>query len=126
MLPVEHRPIQAGRVEQFERSYQIGVNERTRAVDGAIDVRFRRQIENHVGSVLSQQLVEQDAIRQISMHEVEVGLMAQGGKVIEIAGVGEQVEHDQIDIRASQQTIDEIGSDKSCSAGNQDSNHGCA
>ncbi len=115
-------PVLADGFEQAEGADHVGLDEVFRAVDGAVHMRFGREIQDGPRPVLGQQPGEQLPVADVPLDEQVARIALQRREVLQIACVGELVEVDEGLIAAGQPVEDEVGADETRAAGDQ--NHG--
>ena len=116
----KRRPPRARRVEQAEGADDVRLDERRRAVDRPVDVRFRREIDDRPRAVLRQQRRHERAVADVAAHELMPGIAGQRLEVAQVAGVGEQVEIDHRLPGRGEPVQHEVGADEAGTAGDED------
>ena len=61
--------VRARDIEQRESADDVGLDERRRAVDRPVDVRFGREIDDRAGPMRRQQARDEPAIADVAAHE---------------------------------------------------------
>ena len=85
----------AGLLEQRPGAHHVGLDERARRVDRAVDVRLRGEIHDRADTVLRQQSFQQRLVADIALHEHVARVAIQRPQVLAVAGVGQLVQdHD--------------------------------
>ncbi len=107
------------RLEEDERADDIGLQEGPRFGDAAVDVRFRREVDDRVGA--GGEVVDDDRVGDVAAHERVARVRRHLSQVGEVARVGELVEHDHLGrIESREQPADERGPDEPGAAGHQE------
>lgn len=120
----EPGPILTGASEQVEGAHHVGLDEGGRTLDRAVHMALGREVDHGVHPVVAEQASHQVAVTDIAGDEDMPGVTPQRGQGVRIAGVGELVQIDDLDIRLGNEGMDEIGADKAGAAGHQDALHG--
>jgi len=118
------REVPTDRLEQTERRDHVGVDERRRAVNRAVDMRFSGEIQHRARAVACEQIVDQRAIADVATYEAVSRIVLRRRKVAEIAGVGKLVEIDDRLAFGREPVQHEVGADEAGAAGDED--HGDA
>lgn len=108
--------ISASRFEQGKSTVDVGGDEFSRSVDGAVDVAFRSKMQDRARLVFCEQFVHQLAIANVAMHEGMTLVLHDAGKIAEVAGIGQLVQSDNGLVVVRQPVEHEIRSDETCSA----------
>jgi hypothetical protein len=117
------RPIAADRFEQAIAADDIGVDERGRVEDRAVDVRLGREMDDRLGLVEVEQARDQLMVTDVAVDEGVRGVVGDGGEIAEIAGVGQRVEID--DARAARDLGEhEVRADEAGAAGDEPGGRG--
>ena len=85
-------PGMAGSFQQDTGADHIGLEELDRTEDGAVDMRFGRKVDDGVDGIVRHHPVEQLAVADAAVDECEAVVGTARGKVLFIAGVGQQVQ----------------------------------
>src|SRR5699024_7917514 len=111
---VQSHPVAAHRLEQGERADQVGVDERGRVGQRVVVVRLGGEMHHRVDA--RDQLVDQLGVGHVADDE----LGAAAGQRGAVAGVGELVEHRDVDLgpQAPGQ-VHEVRADEAGAAGDQ-------
>ena len=108
----------AGGLQQAEGALHVGAQERRGVVDGVVVVALGGVVDD--GVVAGHDLVQKGAVADVAHHE----LHAVGGQprdVLAVAGVGELVEHRDVDPRVVvHDVVHEVGPDEAAAAGDDD------
>jgi len=113
-------PIAAHRIQQVKRADDVGLDEVARAVSGAVNMAFGREVDQGTGLVLCQQSGHQCTVANVALHENVAHITLQAGQGFGVACVGEFVEVDDMLLRTSQPVENEIGANETGAAGNKD------
>ena len=113
-------PVGPDRLQQVEGSHDVGLDEFARSMDGAVDMRFGRKIDDGTGLVLRQQAVDQRRVAEISVDKHMPRIAIQRGEVLPVAGIGELVQVDDRLAGAGQPVQHEVAADEAGTAGNED------
>src|SRR5262249_31702626 len=109
-------PAGAGHVQQHLRSDDIGADERGRVQDAAIHVAFGGEMDDRMHTVAKGGL-DGSPIGDVPAKELVTRLLAKVGKVVEVAGVRQGVEIDDLDLRLGfQEVVNEVAADKAAAA----------
>lgn len=112
-------PVIARGLEQHQRAGDVGLDERRRAVDGTVDVAFRREIDNRLRSMPAQQRTHQRAIADVALHEHVVRVVGDGCERVEVARISQRIEID--DFRARRHRLQhEVAAYEAGASGDQD------
>ena len=65
----QRREMRARDIEQRESADDVGLDERRRAVDRPVDVRFGREVDDRTGPMRLQQVRDEPAIADVAAHE---------------------------------------------------------
>ena len=112
--------IEAARIEKHARAHDVRLEEDARIGDGAVHMALRGEIHHHVGLFFLKQPIDEVPIRDVSPHEGEARLLPDGSERLQIPRIGELVQTEELVVRMGQLVIDEIASNKSGSAGDDD------
>ena len=112
-------PISAHRLQQAEGAHDVGLDEVTGAVDGAVDVALGREVDHGAGLVLGQQAADQGGIANVALHKDVAFVALQAGQCLGVAGVGEFVEVDNGLVAACEPVKDKVSADEAGTAGDK-------
>ena len=87
-------PVRPSGHEQFDGPHDVGLHEITRAVNGPVDVRLRREVDDRGRLVAVEKLRHQSTIPDVPPHEDVILAIVDFGERIEIAGVRELIQID--------------------------------
>jgi hypothetical protein len=113
-------PVGSGRFEQAEGAQHVGAHELARAVDAAVHMALGGEVDDGARPVFGQQLVQQDALADVALHEHMPAVAAQAVEVVQVAGVGERVEIDDGLGPADEPVVDEVAADEAGAAGDKE------
>ena len=121
-IAIEPAPVVARGFEQRQGADDIGLHERSRAVDRAIHVRLGREIHDRIRAMFEQQLRHQRSVADIAMYEHVVRIRIDRGQGIAIARVRQGIEVDHT--HARRHCVEhEIAADEAGAAGDQPGTH---
>ena len=83
-------PCRARRLEEHEGAVDVGLDELTRSLEGAVDVGLRGEVHDHVDS--RGELGHQRRVDDVALDETEAGVVAHRVEVARVARIGELVE----------------------------------
>jgi hypothetical protein len=118
---VELLPVGACGFEEVECSDDIGLDEIAWAVDGAIDVGFCGEVDDGVGFVGGEDVVEEGSIPDVAVEEEVIGVALEVTKVCWVTGVGESVEVEDAALAEVDPVEDKVGADEAGAAGDKES-----
>ena len=116
-------PVGAGSLEEGEGADDIRLDELSRTVDGAVDVGLSRKVDDGAGAVLGEKFGDEFGIADIAANEGMLGIPLKVCEVLEIPCVGELVEVDDGILLECDPIEDEVGTDESGAAGDDDGGH---
>ena len=106
-------------IEQHHGAVDVGVQERLGIVDAAIDVGLGGEVD-HRGHV-AHDGIDHHAVGDVAAHEAVARMRGNVGKVLQIAGIRQGVEVDDVILRMMLQDVaDEVRADEAGAAGDQD------
>ena len=111
------------RLQKDERADDVRFDEGARAVDGAVDVRLGRQIQDRVGPLLGEYASHHGPIGNIRPHEADAGIFERLFEVQQAARVGEFVDDDETVGGVNERVLDEVRPDETCATGDEESGH---
>jgi len=121
-LAVAVQPGLLRRLQQAVRADDIGSHEGIRAGDRAVDVAFRREVDDRVDLVIGNDRRDQIGIADIAFDEEHV---VQPVEVVLVACIGQQVEDDDLVLGCDLAAImDEVGANEARAAGDNQISHG--
>ncbi len=107
----------AARLQQVVRAIDVGAHEGRRVFDAAIDVALGGKVNHRIAAA---HLLEHAAIADVHLHELAAAFAQLRLKVLQIAGIGELVEDDQLPVRMlGDRLMNEVGADESRAARDQ-------
>jgi hypothetical protein len=92
-----------------EGADDVGLDEVFRAVDGAVNVAFGREVHHRARPMLFEQPPEQRRVADVALHEAVPGVAGQRGQVLQVAGVGQGVQVDHRLVAQAQPVQHEVG-----------------
>ena len=108
-----------GRLQQRLGAQGVGAEEATGVDDGVAVVRLGREVHDDVDGVVVQRALGQLLVADVALHEGELAL--DGGQVVAVAGVGEQVVDDHLVARVvGQPVVHEVRADEPGAAGDEE------
>ena len=110
--------------QQIEGATDIRLDKVPGAVDRAVDVALRREMDDRPRPVLPEQPLHQHAVVDVSADKNMVGSALQALKVAEVAGVGQLVQIDDGLTGLSQPVEYEVGADESGATGHEEGHSG--
>ena len=113
-------PVGAGGFEQLEGALHIGADEVAGAVDGAVDMALGGEVQEGAGAVRGQQRGHRWAVTNIDPREVVARVGGHWGQALQVAGVGERVEHQHGLVLLAQPVVHKIGADETGGSGEED------
>lgn len=116
---LQRAPVGAHFFQQAEGADDVGLDEVLGAVDRAVHMGFRGEVEDRPRLVLGEQAGYQLAIADIAGDEGVPGVAVEAGEVLPVAGVGELVEADHRLVMQGQPVEHEIGADEAGAAGHE-------
>jgi len=105
-------------LEELESARDVGGDELTRAVDGAVDVGFGGQVHNHFGLGRSEGLAHGLGVADIGLDKGESRLALEFRKGGQVTGVGKLID-DRDGMAARDQKAGQIRPDKARAASDQ-------
>ena len=111
------------RLQKDERADDVRFDEGARVVDGAVDVRLGRQIQDRVGPLLGEYASHHGPIGNIRPHEADAGIFERLFEVQQAARVGELVDDDETVGGVNERVLDEVRPDETCATGDEESGH---
>ena len=122
---IEPVPVSARSFQEGEGPNDVGLDELGGSMDGAIHMGLSGKVHNGAGTVLSEELGNKFRISDIASNEDMAGIPLDGGKVLEIARVGELVEVDDGVFLEGNPVEDKVGTDEAGTACYEDGRHDC-
>src|SRR5262245_9558053 len=95
----------------------VGLDEFTRPVDGAVDMTLSGKIDDGAGTVLGEQSVDQRCFADVSTHKNMPFIILQTRQIFQIACIGELVEIDDKLVVVRQPVKNEVSANKPSAAG---------
>ena len=111
----------AAGVEQHARADDIRLQEDLRILDGAVDMRLRRKVDDNVRLLLLKDAVDSLAVRDVRADELEVLLLHRRLERLKIARIRQLVDADDAVARMLlEHVVDEVRTDEAGTAGHDD------
>ena len=120
VLGCELLPVGASGFEELEGTDDVGLDELSGTVDGAVDVGFGCEVDDGGGVMCGEELVEEGAISDAAVEEKVIRISFEGGKVFGVSGVSEGIEVEHFAESASYPVEDEVGADETGAAGDEE------
>ncbi len=112
------RAVPAAGLDEGVGALDVGLEERARVGDGVVVVGLGGVVDDGVGP--RDQAVDERGVADVAHHELDA-VGGQPGDVVGVAGVGQLVEHGDVDARVlSHDVVDEVGADEAAAAGDDD------
>ena len=106
--------------QQVERADDVGVNEIARAGDGAVHVRFGRQVHDVVMACCRRPAARRPCRADPPSRKTYFGCFATPGQVLQVAGVGQAIQVDELlDLGPVDDVVDQVGADEAGAAGDE-------
>ncbi len=115
--------MEAGVIKQAQRADDVGLDERLGRINRTVHVRLGGEIHDGIDRVLREQLGDEEIVPMSPCTKNVARVAGEVGEVGGVARVGERVEVDEpVQRRAlfGQTLPDEIGTDKTAAAGNEE------
>src|SRR5215218_1441281 len=113
----------AGGLQQLEGAYDVGLDEGAGVVDRAVDVALGGEVDHRRGTMLGEDAPHLPAVRDVAVEEREARIVQHAGEVLEAAGIGELVEHEDAGRRLGEDEPHEVAADETGAAGDEDGFH---
>ena len=114
-------PSPSGCVEEVLRAEDVHAQEELRVFDGAVYMALGGKVHHIVDVVPGKEAVGQFAVAYVPLHEQAAAVVDVVLDGAEIAGVGECVENDHLDVFVPvflvKQVFDVVGTDETCGTG---------
>jgi hypothetical protein len=120
LLRAELAEVIAHAFEQAECADDVGRDEIVGAVDRAVDMRLRREVDNRARPCAQQQRPHEVDIADVALHEAVAWIVFQLGQIGEAAGIGQLVQRDDRRAFRLAPVPDKIRADESRAAGDED------
>ncbi len=115
----EMAPVSPHGLQQSESAHDVGLDEITGAMDGAVHMTFGSKVDHSAGLVLGQQTADQGGITDVALHQLVTRIALQGGQSFGVAGIGELVQVDDGFVTGRQPVEHEVGANKTSAAGHK-------
>ena len=117
-LMVAVNAVLAAGVEQHARADDIRLQEDLRILDGAVDMRLRREVDDDIRLLLLEDAVDRLTVCDVRANELEVLLLHRPFKRLEVARVRQLVDADDAVIRMLlEHVVDEVRANEAGTAG---------
>lgn len=103
--------------QEAEGADDVGLDEVFGAVDGAVHMAFRREVDDGPDGVFFQERRDQFEVGDIALDKAVAVIALQRSQILAVAGVGEFIQVDDGFIRGFQPVEHEIGADKTGTTG---------
>ena len=118
-LPIEFRGLQ-----QAERAHDVGLGEGERVLDAAIDMGFRREVDDAIDLLVLHQLVDAVEVADVHPDELVVGFVLDILQIGQVAGVGQLVQVDDSVIGVFvHEEANNMAADEAGAAGDDEGSH---
>ncbi len=104
-------------LQQRERADNIGLDELAGSIDRAVDVAFRREMHHGVGRKALEQFAHPRRIGDVSANKGIARVVRHGCERVEIARIGELVDHQHLMRRLADDVTHNGGADEPRAAG---------
>jgi len=94
------------------------LDEVARAVDGAVNVAFGREVDHGAGLVLGQEAFDQSAVADVALHKHVPWVALNRGQGLQITRIGELVQVDHDLVATGQPVEHKVTTNKTGAAGN--------
>src|SRR5579883_171639 len=113
----------AGGIEEHLRSQNVGADEGTGVENAAIDMALGREMDDAVNALDGGP--HGLAVGNVAMHEAIARIVSRIRQVRQVAGVGQSVEIDDVDIGlVFENIVDEVAADEAATSCHKHRNHG--
>ncbi len=85
---------------------------------------FGGEVQDRVGPVLGEDPPHGGPVGDVAFHEDEARIVRHVGQVGQVAGIGQEIQHDHPVVRIFQGQTDEVRADEAGSAGDEKGFHG--
>ena len=110
----------AGAVEEHLRAEHVRAHEDLRVEDRTVHVGLGREVHHRVDGVFGEHALHRLGVRDVGPHEVIARVVLDVGEILQVAGVGEQVDvHDLGVGPLAQQVTHEVGAAETGPAGDE-------
>src|SRR5688572_29252705 len=108
----------------MKRAFDVGAHEGRGAVDAAVDMAFRSEVNQSARPMLDHQTVDQRAVGDVATLEVVVGMCAQGRQAFQVARIGKSIEIDDRLIALSQPVENEVAANEASTSSDEQGHSG--
>ncbi len=113
-------------VDEHLRADHVGAHERGGVHHRPVDVTLGSEVHDGVRPVLLERPLHVLLFDDIAANEGVVRVRLDFGQVLEVAGVGQRVEVDDLVLRLAEQHPHEVRADEPCTTGDEDPAHTCS
>ena len=117
-------PVSAHGFKQAKCADNVGLNKFFGAVNGAVYMGLRGEVNDGANGVASEQFADQFAVGNVAVHKSVRGVRGKRVEIVGVAGVGERVQIDHGFIAVGEPILNEIAADEARAAGDK-YGHGC-
>ena len=110
--------------KQAKCADNVGLNKFFGAVNGAVHMRLRGEVNDGANGVASEEFADQFAVGNVAVHKGVRGVRGKRVEIVGVAGVGERVKINDGFIAGGEPILNEIAADKARAAGDK-YGHGC-
>ena len=115
----QRRHMRTRSLKQPEGADNVGLNERSRPMDGTIHMGFGSKIDHRARLMPVKEFCQQGCIGDVPLDKHVPGIRGNGLQVLQIAGVGQLVEVDDRLGRVRQPVEYKVAANEACAAGYQ-------
>ena len=115
----QRAPIGERLLQKHKRADDVGLHELGGSVDRAIDVAFRRQMQDHVRLEIVECFAHCRRVGDICANKLKAWMILDRRKRIEIAGIGELVDDKDVVLGSGKRMPNKGGADEPCPARHQ-------
>ena len=109
-------------VQEHLGAHDVGLQEDRGVLDAPVYVAFRGEVDDQVGMLCLEQVIDRLPVGDGLLDEAEVGVGHDGGQSLQVAGVGEAVQTDDAVVRVgAEHIVDKVAADEAGAAGDDDS-----
>ena len=113
---VERCPMPPSRLEQLEGAVDVRLDERARAIDRAVHVALGGEMHDDVGLVILEDAAERAGIADVGVFEAVARVVGDTGQIVEVAGVGQLVEVQDLVIGVGDEVAHDSRADEACAS----------
>ena len=112
-------PVGAHGFKQAKCADDIGLNKLFGAVNGAVHMRLRGEVNDGANGVASEQFADQFVVGNIAVHKSVRGVRGKRVEIVWVAGVGERIKINHGFIAVGEPILNEIAADEARAAGDK-------